>query len=106
MGQVTIGRRVKNRHRNPISVRRKRQRLPSSLLIENASARVLVFATTLSAEAFPIKASDPSDGTAESTCASSDCPVGRLAIQAAVPICDQTRFIAKLLKSTYIIFSI
>jgi hypothetical protein len=29
----------------------KRQRLPSSLLIENASARVHVFATTLSAEA-------------------------------------------------------
>lgn len=43
---------------NPISVRRKRQRLPSSLLIENASARMHGFATTLSAEAFPMKASD------------------------------------------------
>ena len=48
MGQVTIGRRVKKRHRNPIPrVRRKRQRLPSSLLIENASARMHVFATRL-----------------------------------------------------------
>ena len=45
---------------NPHScrVRRKRQRLPSSLLIGNASARSLSCAPASSAEAFPIKASD------------------------------------------------
>ena len=46
-------------HSLPIaSVRRKRQRLPSSLLIENASARSFHRAPGLCAEAFPIKASD------------------------------------------------
>ena len=49
-------------HRSAITrllnrVRRKRQRLPPCLLIENASVQ-LVFVGTFSAEAFPIKASD------------------------------------------------
>jgi len=39
-------------------VRRKRQRLPSSLLIENASAEASIFAPTLCAEAFRFKAND------------------------------------------------
>jgi hypothetical protein len=39
---------VQKRHSIPIaSVRRKRQRLPSSLLIENASARIQIFAPAL-----------------------------------------------------------
>jgi hypothetical protein len=46
-------------HSKPIGVRRKRQRLPSSLLIENASARVFCFGPHgLRAEVFPIKAND------------------------------------------------
>jgi len=44
---------------NPISVRRKHQQLPSSLLIENASTWFLgLKAAVLSVEAFPIKAND------------------------------------------------
>ena len=52
------------RHPIPIaSVRRKRQRLPSSLLIENASAPTLTSSLRLlCAEAFPMKASDDSPG--------------------------------------------
>jgi hypothetical protein len=48
-----------NGHSNPIAhrVRRKRQRLPPSLLIENASDRVSVPLRTVLPEAFPIKAS-------------------------------------------------
>jgi hypothetical protein len=52
---------VPKRHSIPIasSIRRKRQRLPSCLLIENASARNFASSPRLScAEAFPIKASD------------------------------------------------
>src|SRR4051794_16960262 len=45
-----------NRHR--CRVRRKRQRLPSCLLIENASARAPCLPPLLCAEAFPMKASD------------------------------------------------
>jgi hypothetical protein len=47
IGQATIGPLIEKWHSNPISVRRKRQRLPSSLLIENASVRLHGFATTL-----------------------------------------------------------
>ena len=45
---------------NPIAhrVRRKRQRLPPSLLIETASDQVLLFGPVSCPEAFPIKASD------------------------------------------------
>jgi hypothetical protein len=45
---------------NPIAhrVRRKRQRLPPSLLIENASDRLFCPSSTVLPEAFPIKASD------------------------------------------------
>src|SRR5215469_2238570 len=51
---------VPNCHSIPIvqRVRRNRQRLPSSLLIENASDRCPCLAGTLLPEAFPIKASD------------------------------------------------
>jgi hypothetical protein len=51
---------VPNCHSNPITqrVRRKRQRLPPSLLIENASERVLLPSHGLCPEAYPIKASD------------------------------------------------
>jgi hypothetical protein len=56
---------VPNCHSNPITqrARRKRQRLPPSLLIENASDVVLPLPENSSSEAFPIKASDypPSD---------------------------------------------
>src|SRR5712664_3007367 len=50
---------VPNCHSNPITqrVRRKRQRLPPSLLIENASERRPRFTEALLPEAFPIKAS-------------------------------------------------
>jgi hypothetical protein len=49
-----------NRRSNPIAhrVRRKHQRLPASLLIENASDRVPVRRESLLPEAFPIKPSD------------------------------------------------
>jgi hypothetical protein len=50
---------VRKRHSIPIaSVRRKHQRLPSSLLIENASAPAFFVPRRSCAEAFPIKASD------------------------------------------------
>jgi len=54
---------VPNCHSNPITqrVRRKRQRLPPSLLIENASKVMLRLPENSSAEAFPIKASDNTD---------------------------------------------
>jgi hypothetical protein len=47
---------------NPIAhrVRRKRQRLPPSLLIENASVQLFSLSSTVLSEAFPIKASDHS----------------------------------------------
>jgi hypothetical protein len=53
---------VPNCHSNPIAqrVRRKRQRLPPSLLIENASGLISCLAYNYLAEAFPIKASDNS----------------------------------------------
>ena len=51
---------VPNCHSNPITqrVRRKRQRLPPSLLIENASGLISRPPHNYLAEAFPIKASD------------------------------------------------
>ena len=51
---------VPNWHSNPIAqrVRRKRQRLPPSLLIENASGVSSRLPENCSLEAFPIKASD------------------------------------------------
>jgi hypothetical protein len=51
---------------NPIAhrVRRKRQRLPPSLLIENASDRNPYSTPTVCPEAFPIKASDHTGVTA------------------------------------------
>ncbi len=51
---------VPNCHSNPITqrVRRKRQRLPPSLLIENASNVILPLPENSSPGAFPIKASD------------------------------------------------
>ncbi len=51
---------VPNCHSNPITqrVRRKRQRLPPSLLIENVSNAILRLPGNSSPEAFPIKASD------------------------------------------------
>ena len=51
---------VPNCHSNPITqrVRRKRQRLPPSLLIENASNAILRVPENSPPEAFPIKASD------------------------------------------------
>ena len=54
-----------NWHSNPIAhrVRRKRQRLPPSLLIENASDRLFCPSSTVLPEAFPIKASDHSSRT-------------------------------------------
>ncbi len=54
---------VPNCHSNPITqrVRRKRQRLPPSLLIENASGVILGLPENSVAEAFPIKASDNSE---------------------------------------------
>jgi hypothetical protein len=54
---------VPNQHSIPIAqrVRRNRQRLPSSLLIENASERRPRLTDTLLPEAFPIKASDHLD---------------------------------------------
>lgn len=54
---------VPDRHSNPIvhRVRRKRQRLPPSLLIENASDRVLSLRSRSCPEAFPAKASDHAD---------------------------------------------
>ena len=53
---------VPNCHSNPITqrVRRKRQRLPPSLLIENASKVIPGLPEDSSPEAFPIKASDNS----------------------------------------------
>ncbi len=53
--------RTPNYRANPIvhRVRRKRQRLPPSLLIENASDRVPLRSESVLPEAFPIK---PSDG--------------------------------------------
>jgi hypothetical protein len=47
---------------NPIAhrARRKRQRLPPSLLIENASVQLFSLSSTVLPEAFPIKASDNS----------------------------------------------
>jgi len=53
---------VPNRHSNPIvqRVHRKRQRLPPSLLIENASGLIFRLPDNYLAEAFPIKASDNS----------------------------------------------
>src|SRR5882672_7297190 len=55
---------VPNCHSNPIAqrVRRRRQRLPPSLLIENASDSVLHPSRHLCPEAFPIKASDHPPG--------------------------------------------
>jgi hypothetical protein len=52
-----------NRRSNPIAhrVRRKHQRLPPSLLIENASDRVLLRRESSSFEAFPIKPSGESE---------------------------------------------
>jgi len=52
---------------NPIAhrVRRKRQRLPPNLLIENASDRVPLRCESLLPEAFPIKPSDPPDTNRE-----------------------------------------
>ena len=54
---------VPNCHSNPITqrVRRKRRRLPPSLLIENASGVILGLPENSVAEAFPIKASDNSE---------------------------------------------
>ena len=51
---------ISNWHPNPIAhrVRRKRQRLPPSLLIENASDRDPIRCESILPEAFPIKASD------------------------------------------------
>ena len=51
------------RRSNPIAhrVRRKRQRLPPSLLIENASDRASSSTRSVLSEAFPIKASDHAD---------------------------------------------
>jgi hypothetical protein len=46
-----------------VRVRRKRQRLPSSLLTENASAHASRPLASFVPEAFPIKASDHPDGT-------------------------------------------
>ena len=56
---------VPNCHSNPITqrVRRKRQRLPPSLLIENASNVILPLPENSSPGAFPIKASDNSSRT-------------------------------------------
>ncbi len=56
---------VPNCHANPITqrVRRKRQRLPPSLLIENASNAILRVPENSPPEAFPIKASDDTLGT-------------------------------------------
>jgi hypothetical protein len=56
----TLDARVPKRHSNPIAdrIRRKRQRLPSSLLIETASARLYALAPAFCAEALPIKPSD------------------------------------------------
>jgi hypothetical protein len=50
---------------NPIAhrARRKRQRLPPSLLIENASVQLFSLSSTVLPEAFPIKASDYSPRT-------------------------------------------
>ncbi len=52
-----------NRPSNPIAhrVRRKHQRLPPSLLIENASDRVPLRSESVLPEAFPIKPSDKPD---------------------------------------------
>ena len=52
---------------NPIAhrVRRKRQRLPPSLLIENASDRDPAPSPAVCPEAFPIKASDNPEGMPE-----------------------------------------
>jgi hypothetical protein len=52
-------------HSNPIAhrVRRKRQRLPPSLLIENASDQLSFHLRSVLPEAFPIKASDDSGTT-------------------------------------------
>ena len=49
---------------NPIAhrARRKRQRLPPSLLIENASVQLFSLSSTVLPEAFPIKASDKPSG--------------------------------------------
>jgi len=54
---------VPNSHSNPITqrVRRNRQRLPPSLLIENASNVILRFPRISLPEAFPIKAIDKSE---------------------------------------------
>jgi hypothetical protein len=59
----TLDARVPKRHSNPIAdrIRRKRQRLPSSLLIETASARLYALAPAFCAEALPIKPSDHPD---------------------------------------------
>jgi hypothetical protein len=59
-----------NRRSNPIAhrVRRKHQRLPPSLLIENASNRVPVRRESVLPEAFPIKPSDNSSRTAHQLC--------------------------------------
>jgi len=59
---------VPNCHSNPITqrVRRKRQRLPPTLLIENASGLILRGRHNYSAEAFPIKANDDLPTTAAS----------------------------------------
>jgi hypothetical protein len=56
---------------NPIAhrVRRKHQRLPPSLLIENASDRVQTLWVGLCSEAFPIKASDDPAGIVASSTA-------------------------------------
>ena len=57
-----------NRRSNPIAhrVRRKHQRLPPSLLIENASDRVPLRRESVLPEAFPIKPSDYSSRMLES----------------------------------------
>ena len=54
---------VLNYHSNPITqrVRRRRQRLPPSLLIENASGLIFRLPDNSLVEAFPIKASDHSE---------------------------------------------
>jgi len=64
---------VPNCHSNPITqrVRRRRQRLPPSLLIENASGLFLALPGECLPEAFPIKASDhPGANSFLSECAS------------------------------------
>src|SRR3954454_20837502 len=64
--------RATSRHR--CRVRRNRQRLPSCLLIENASARVAPLPPLFCAEAFPMKASDDSLGGPQTIVADNEEP--------------------------------